>query len=62
MRRGHRAKPASTAATNIAPYGFSQEQADAIVTAVRALVDDVTNVKGVLNQVIDDLQTLGLLQ
>lgn len=28
--------PASTAATNSSPYGFSQAQADAIVTWIRA--------------------------
>jgi hypothetical protein len=51
---------ATTAATNSSPYGFAQAQADAIVTAVNALVVDVAGVKQVLNSVIDDLQTLGL--
>ena len=55
-------KPASTAATQLTPYGYSQAQADAIVTAVRALVDDVETVKQVVNQVLDDLQSVGLLQ
>jgi hypothetical protein len=30
--------PAATAATNSSPYGFSQAQADALVTAVRAMI------------------------
>lgn len=29
--------PAATAATNVSPYGFSQAQADAIITWIRAL-------------------------
>lgn len=33
--------PAATAATNVAPFGYSQAQADAIVTAVRALVTEI---------------------
>lgn len=53
---------ATTAATNITPFGFAQAQADAIVAAVNALVVDVANVKQVLNAVIDDLQGLGLEQ
>lgn len=35
--------PASTAATNSTPYGYSQAQADAIVTAVRAIVTILQN-------------------
>lgn len=51
----------TTAATNIAPWGYStQAQADAIVAAINALITDVANVKQVLNAVIDDNQTIGL--
>ena len=53
---------ATTAATNISPYGYAQAQADAIVTAVNALIVDVANVKQVLNALIDDQQSLGLAQ
>lgn len=53
----------TTAATNVAPYGFvTAAQADAIATKFNQLVDDVENAKQVLNQVIDDLQLNGLLQ
>lgn len=55
-------KPAAAAATNVAPFGFTTAaQADALVSAVSALVDDLANVKQVLNAVIDDLQAAGLL-
>lgn len=50
---------ATTAATSDTPFGYSEAQANAIVTAVNALVADVANVKQVLNSVIDDLQTYG---
>lgn len=51
---------ATTGASNSSPYGYTTAaQADAIVTAVNALVADVANVKQVLNSVIDDLQTYG---
>lgn len=52
---------ATTSATNSSPYGYSQSQADAIVTAVNALVADVADVKQLVNSVIDDLQALGLV-
>lgn len=39
--------PAATAATNSTPYGFSQTQADAIVTWVRA-VDAELKAKGLI--------------
>lgn len=39
--------PASTASTNSSPYGFSQAQADAIVTWVRA-VDAHLKLKGII--------------
>lgn len=38
--------PAATAATNSSPYGFAQVQADAIVTAVRAMITALKN-KGI---------------
>lgn len=36
-------KPAATAATNLTPYGYAQAQADAIVTAVNAIIDVLHN-------------------
>lgn len=39
--------PASTAATNSTPYGYSQAQADAIVTWIRA-VDAALKEKGLI--------------
>lgn len=39
--------PASTAATNSTPYGFSQTQADAIVTWIRA-ADAALKAKGLI--------------
>lgn len=39
--------PAATAATNSTPYGFSQAQADAIVTWIRA-VDAHLKLKGLI--------------
>lgn len=39
--------PASTAATNSSPYGFSQAQADAIITWIRA-VDAHLKLKGLI--------------
>ncbi len=39
--------PAGTAATNSTPYGFSQAQADAIVTWIRA-VDAELKAKGLI--------------
>ena len=52
---------ATTAATNVAPYGYAQAQADAIVTAVNALVADMADIKQLVNAVIDDLQARGLV-
>jgi len=51
----------TTAATNSSPYGYSQAQADAIVTAINALRADVIDCKQVVNSLIDDLQALGLV-
>ena len=58
-----------TAATVIAsavlvlPFGYSSSaQADNIVISVNNLVTDLTNVKNVLNQLIDDLQSVGIVQ
>ena len=46
----------------VTPFGFSSSaQGDNLVLAVNRLVTDLTNVKNVLNQVIDDLQSQGLL-
>ena len=46
----------------VTPFGFaSSAQGDNLVLAVNRLVTDLTNVKNVLNQVIDDLQSQGLL-
>lgn len=40
-------KPAATAATNSSPYGFSEAQANAIVTALNAVVDALA-AKGII--------------
>lgn len=49
--------------TNSSPWGYqSQAQADSIPTELNNLRADVANVKNVLNQVIDDLQSVGLMQ
>ncbi len=46
----------TTAATNIAPYGFAtQVQADAIATNVNALGADVIILKQIINSLINDL-------
>jgi len=52
----------TTAATNVAPYGYAQAQADAIPVAINATQADLLDLKQLLNSVIDDLQALGLLQ
>lgn len=50
------------AATGAAQYGYTTPtQADAIVTAINALRDDVTDVKQLANSIIDDLQEIGLV-
>lgn len=49
----------TTAATNVAPYGYSQAQADALVTAVNAAQDDILALKKLINALIDDSQALG---
>ena len=47
----------------VTPFGLSSSaQMDNLVIAVNNLVSDLANIKGVLNQVIDDLQANGLLQ
>jgi len=52
---------ATTAATSSTPFGYAEAQANAIVTALNALITDVTELKKDLNGVIDDLQALGLI-
>ena len=47
----------------VTPFGLSSSaQMDNLVLAVNNLVGDIANVKKVLNQVIDDLQSQGILQ
>lgn len=46
----------TTAATAVAPFGYAEAQANALVTAVNALIVDLANTKQVLNGLIDDLQ------
>lgn len=54
--------PASTAATNVTPFGYTtQAQADAIRAASANMVSDLGNVKNVLAQLITDLRTAGLI-
>lgn len=50
----------ATTGAALTSYGYTESQANAIVTAVNALVIDMVNVKSVLNAAIDDLQALGL--
>lgn len=51
----------TTGSTNVAPFGYTTAaQADAIVTAINALITDLANVKQVLNAVIDDDQAIGI--
>ncbi len=54
--------PAATAATSAGPYGYTQAQADAIRAAVIETHGELNNVRGVLRQLIADLQGNGLLQ
>ena len=53
---------ATTATTQLTPYGFAtQAQGDNIATQFNLLRADLDATKKVLNQVLDDLQILGLL-
>lgn len=53
---------AETAATNVTPFGYTtQAQADAIPVELNDLGDDVTDLKQLVNSLIDDLQALGLV-
>ena len=52
---------ATTAATSTSPFGYSQAQADALVASVNALVADNLALRKVINQIIDDLQAVGLV-
>ena len=54
---------ATTAATSTTPFGYTgAAQADDIVTQVNNARTDILDIKQLLNSVIDDLQSLGLLQ
>lgn len=55
---------ATTGSTQTTPFGYTTAaQADAIVTAINALINsDVVNAKQIMNSVIDDLQAYGLEQ
>jgi len=52
---------ATTAATLVA-YGYTQAQADAIPVAINALLSDLTDLKKLVNAIIDDHQAYGLFQ
>lgn len=53
---------ATTAATNVTPWGYStQAQADAIRAELNDVIIDQQNTAQVLNQLLDDLQAYGLL-
>lgn len=53
---------ATTATTAITPFGFStQAQGDALIAAVNALRADLADTAAVVNAVVDDLQSLGLV-
>lgn len=54
--------PASTAATNVTPYGFAQAQANAIKDAVINLVADHAALQGVVRQLLADLAAYGITQ
>lgn len=51
---------ATTAATNSSPYGYAQSQANAIVTAVNALITDVAAIRTTLNAEIAAIKAAGL--
>ena len=54
---------ATTAATQTTPWGYgSQAQADAIPVAINAVAADLLNLKQLVNSLIDDGQSFGLLQ
>lgn len=63
--RTHAARTSSavvtTAATDTTPFGYSEAQANAIVAAVNAVRADLADTAALLNALIDDLQTLGLI-
>lgn len=49
--------------TQTTPWGFSSEaDFNAVATKANALITDVDNLRKVVTQIIDDLQSLGLLQ
>lgn len=55
-------QPAATGSTNITPFGYTTAaQADAITTAVRNLVTDITTLQGNYRAVLAALQAYGLL-
>lgn len=55
--------PATTAATNVAPFGYTTAaQADAIRAAVIELHVELNNVRQVLRQLVADMQNYGLSQ
>jgi hypothetical protein len=54
---------ATTAATNVAPYGYStQAQADDIVTQLNAARNDILDLKKFVNSLTDDMQAIGISQ
>jgi len=51
-----------TAATQTTPWGYgSAAQADAIIVELNDLGDDVIDLKQLVNSLIDDLQSIGLI-
>lgn len=42
-------KPAATAATSTSPFGYSEAQANALITGFRALVTELA-AKGIINE------------
>lgn len=54
---------ATTGATNVTPFGFTTAaQANDIVTQLNAARTDITNLKNLVNSLIDDAQAYGLAQ
>jgi hypothetical protein len=55
--------PAATAATSVTPFGYTTAaQADAIRAAVIELHAELNTVRGVLRQLVADMQSYGLAQ
>lgn len=52
---------ATTAATSLSPFGYTQAQADAIVSNLNKVIADEVNTKAALAALIDELDRRGLI-